>query len=111
MSRKVFNWYPDYESEKTVKPNVTVLNYGDDYEQRQSQGLNRIKQEWSLTFTRSHDVVNDVDDFLTARAGVESFIWTNPRGKAIIVVCDSHTVKRYPGYQVLTATFRQVFES
>ncbi|MER3619854.1 phage tail protein, partial [Klebsiella pneumoniae] len=21
MSRKVFNWYPDYESEKTVKPN------------------------------------------------------------------------------------------
>ncbi|MHC1181754.1 phage tail protein, partial [Klebsiella pneumoniae] len=53
----------------------------------------------------------DVDDFLTARAGVESFIWTNPRGKAIIVVCDSHTVKRYPGYQVLTATFRQVFES
>ncbi|HGV5221451.1 TPA: phage tail protein, partial [Klebsiella pneumoniae] len=26
MSRKVFNWYPDYESEKTVKPNVTVLN-------------------------------------------------------------------------------------
>ena len=76
-----------------------------------SQGLNRIKEEWSLTFTRSHDVVNDVDDFLTARAGVESFIWTNPRGKAIIVVCDSHTVKRYPGYQVLTATFRQVFES
>ena len=70
MSRKVFNWYPDYESEKTVKPNVTVLNYGDDYQHRQSQGLNRIKEEWSLTFTRSHDVVNDVDDFLTARAGV-----------------------------------------
>ncbi|EKE4977945.1 phage tail protein, partial [Shigella sonnei] len=26
-------------------------------------------------------------------------------------VCDSHTVKRYQGYCVLTATFRQVFEA
>ncbi|EKF6680679.1 phage tail protein, partial [Shigella sonnei] len=25
--------------------------------------------------------------------------------------CDSHTVKRYQGYCVLTATFRQVFEA
>ncbi|MDD0465053.1 hypothetical protein PS005_24895, partial [Shigella sonnei] len=30
----------------------------------------------------------------------------NPRGKRIVVVCDSHTVKRYQGYCVLTATFR-----
>ncbi|HAU6500318.1 TPA: phage tail protein, partial [Citrobacter freundii] len=56
MERLTFNWYPDYESEKTVKPNVTVLNFGDDYEQRQAKGLNRIKEEWSLTFTRSYDV-------------------------------------------------------
>ncbi len=65
MERLTFNWYPDYESEKTVKPNVTVLNFGDDYEQRQAKGLNRIKEEWSLTFTRSYDVINAVDDFLT----------------------------------------------
>ncbi|HHU2317873.1 TPA: phage tail protein, partial [Escherichia coli] len=25
MERQTFNWYPDYESEKSVKPNVTVL--------------------------------------------------------------------------------------
>lgn len=37
--------------------------------------------------------------------------WVNPRGKRIVVVCDSHTVKRYQGYCVLTATFRQVFEA
>ena len=110
MERLTFNWYPDYESEKTVKPNVAVLNFGDDYEQRQAKGLNRIKEEWSLTFTRSYDVINAVDDFLTARAAVESFYWTNPRGKKIVVVCDSHTVKRYQGYQVLTATFRQIYE-
>lgn len=84
MERLTFNWYPDYESEKTVKPNVAVLNFGDDYEQRQAKGLNRIKEEWSLTFTRSYDVINAVDDFLTARAAVESFYWTNPRGKRLL---------------------------
>lgn len=94
MERQTFNWYPDYESEKSVKPNVTVLNFGDDYEQRQAQGLNRIKEEWSLTFTRSYNEINAVDDFLTERSGVESFYWVNPRGKQIVVVCDSHTVKR-----------------
>ncbi|KAB7959378.1 phage tail protein, partial [Klebsiella pneumoniae] len=31
--------------------------------------------------------------------------------KSIIVGCDIHSVKRYPGYEVLTATFRNVFES
>ncbi|WP_096842505.1 phage tail protein [Escherichia coli] len=111
MERQTFNWYPDYESEKSVKPNVTVLNFGDDYEQRQAQGLNRIKEEWSLTFTRSYNDINAIDDFLTERAGVESFYWVNPRGKRIVVVCDSHTVKRYQGYAVLTAPFRQVFEA
>ena len=50
---------------KSVKPNVTVLNFGDDYEQRQAQGLNRIKEEWSLTFTRSYNEINAIDDFLT----------------------------------------------
>ncbi|HAU6500381.1 TPA: phage tail protein, partial [Citrobacter freundii] len=40
----------------------------------------------------------------------ESFYWTNPRGKKMVVVCDSHTVKRYRGYLVLTATFRQIYE-
>lgn len=111
MTRETFTWYPDFESQKTVKPNVAVLNFGDDYEQRQRQGLNRIKEEWSLTFTRSYELINAVDDFLTARGGVESFYWVNPRGKQIIVVCDEHTVKRYQGYLVLTATFRQVFEA
>lgn len=111
MARQTFSWYPDFESEKAVKPDVTVLKFGDDYEQRQSAGLNRIKEEWSLTFRRTHDQVNAIDDFLTARAAVESFYWVTPRNKTIVCVCDSHSVKRYPGYLELTCTFRQVFES
>ncbi|EFM8663876.1 phage minor tail protein L [Escherichia coli] len=71
MERQTFNWYPDYESEKSVKPNVTVLNFGDDYEQRQAQGLNRIKEEWcriirKMTLARFLDAVNFKDGNPTA---------------------------------------------
>lgn len=111
MERQTFNWYPDFESEKTVKPKVGILQFGDDYEQRQGVGLNRIKEEWSVTFTRPHEVINQIDDFLTDKHGVESFWWTNPRGKQIIVVCDSHSVKRYRGHHILTAIFRQIYEA
>lgn len=111
MDRQTFNWFPDFESEKTIKPDVTVLKFGDDYEQRQSSGLNRVKEEWALTFKRPYSIGNAIDDFLTARGAVESFNWTTPRNKKIICVCDSHTVKRYPGYLEISCTFRQVFES
>lgn len=111
MNRQTFNWFPDFESEKTIKPDVTVLKFGDDYEQRQSSGLNRVKEEWALTFRQPHVVGNAIDDFLTARGAVESFYWTTPRNKKIICVCDSHTVKRYPGYIEISTTFRQVFET
>ncbi|EMA2752297.1 phage tail protein [Escherichia coli] len=111
MERQSFEWHPDYESEKTIKPNVTVLRFGDDYEQRQAKGLNRIKEEWSLSFTGEYKYIHTIDDFLTERGAIESFNWTTPRGKKIVVVCDSHSVKRYKGYCVLTASFRQVFEA
>jgi phage-related protein len=55
---------------------VTILKFGDDYEQRQSAGLNRIKEEWALTFKRPYSIGNAIDDFLTARGAVESFYWT-----------------------------------
>ncbi|HHT4259122.1 TPA: phage tail protein [Klebsiella variicola] len=110
MTKEEFKWYPNWESEVTPKYNVTVLKFGDDYEQRQSLGLNRVKEEWSLTFQQPHDIGNQIDDFLRARAGQESFYWVNPKGNKIVVVSDEHTVKRYAGYLEITTTFRQVFE-
>jgi len=111
MARPTFKWNPDTGSSKTAKPNVSILKYGDDYEQRQSAGMNRVKEEWSLTFQRSRSTIGEMDDFLTLRAGVESFYWLTPRNKTIIAVCDTHEVKFDRGVSTLTCTFRQVFES
>ena len=93
MARETFGWNPDSQSKKTIKPNVTVLKFGDDYEQRQTIGLNRVKEEWSLTFQRQRSEVEKMDVFLTKRAGVESFYWKTPRNQTIIVVCDTHDVE------------------
>jgi phage-related protein len=111
MARETFGWNPDSQSKKTIKPNVTVLKFGDDYEQRQTIGLNRVKEEWSLTFQRQRSEVEKMDVFLTKRAGVESFYWKTPRNQTIIVVCDTHDVEYDRGAAKLTCTFRQVFES
>ena len=54
--------------------------------------------------------MQEIDDFLYARGGVESFNWTSPNGQKVVVVSDSHKVKSSRGYATLTTTFRQVFE-
>lgn len=95
MSRQTFTWHPSWGSEVSPKYNVTVLRFGDDYEQRQVVGLNRVKEEWTLKFEQTHIEGNKIDDFLRARGGHESFNWTNPRGVKIVAVCETHTVTRY----------------
>ena len=110
MARQTFSWYPSWESEKTVKPEVTVTKFGDGYEARQAAGLNFRKQVWDLVFEGNDALVNAIDAFLYARGGVESFTWTNPNNQTLVFVCDEWRIKRVKGYRQLSATFRQVFE-
>ncbi|MEG5552201.1 phage tail protein [Enterobacter wuhouensis] len=110
-SRQTFTWLPTFESEKTLKSAVTVVQFGDGYEHRQANGLNWRKESWSLTFKTTHQVGNAIDDFLTEHGALTSFNWVNPRGKSLVVVNDGeHKVKRNPGYLEITCIFRQVFE-
>lgn len=50
--------------------------------------------------------------FLDARAGVESFNWTPPRGTAGKYICEEWqvTMRNY-NFNTIQATFRQVFEA
>ncbi len=111
MARQTFSWLPTFESEKNVKPEVTVTKFGDGYEARQAAGINFRKQVWSLTFEDVRTKIDLIDAFLNARGAVESFYWKTPKGETLVFVCDEWRVKRYTGYDQLTATFRQVFES
>lgn len=106
-----FTWGPDWSAQKKRAPRVTVVQYGDGYEQRSADGINTSPQEWSLTFKRDPDSVDDIDDFLHARNALQAFQWTTPKGDTIVVKCEEWTTAYdSPGWYVLTATFKQVFE-
>ncbi|CAQ86510.1 MULTISPECIES: phage tail protein [Photorhabdus] len=110
MSRKAFTWHPKFDSQKEMTPSVTMLSFGEGYEQRVTTGLNWRRQSWSLEFEGSWNEVRQIEDFLYDRGGIESFNWTSPEKDNFVVVCDKYQVKRGRGVSTLTATFRQVFE-
>lgn len=107
-----FTWDPQTATKK-VEPKVSRAAFGDGYEQRVAQGINSVSAEWSLTFIAEISEVDAIDSFLTARAGIEAFLWTDPRGNTISVVCESWAAVPAQGLRSsgLSATFKQVFGS
>ena len=111
MSKPTFTWNPDLGASRTVTPRVTVVKFGDGYEQRMANGINPVVQVWQLTFTRDQQEAMEIDSFLAERKSVESFLWTTPHGFSGTFVCRQWTVSRQSfGVFAVTATFEQVFE-
>lgn len=95
-----------------VKFRILKASFGDGYEQRAGDGLNTRAQSWSLTFNGTEAEVQPIQDFLDARAGVESFYWTPPGPGASqkLFACDGYSVVPHVGAQVvLSCVFNEVF--
>ena len=107
-----FSFSPSYEATEASKPRVHKFASGDGYEQRVRFGLRTDPKEWSLTFMNRTDTERDaILAFLEARAGVESFDWTSPRGIAGKYVCEEWDANLLNyNNNTVTAKFRQVFE-
>lgn len=107
-----FIWTPSFEATESSKPRVKKFQAGDGYEQRIRFGLNTDGKQWSLTFSERTNTERDsILAFLEARAAVESFDWTPPRGTAGKYVCEEWQVSmRHYNFNTIQATFRQVFE-
>lgn len=108
-----FTWTPEFGAAKAKKPTVKTIQFGDGYEQRQAYGLNTSPQAWSLNFAnREETEADEIDDFLEARGGTESFDWTPPGDDdAIKVVCQewNRSIEKHNRFSI-SAIFRQVFE-
>lgn len=107
-----FTYTPDFGAQKSNSPKVRVVSFGDGYEQRLAYGINLNPEVWTLTFgNRTDSQINEIDAFLTARGGVESFDWTPYNGTAGKYVCREWS-KSIDGYDrnMIQATFIQVFE-
>lgn len=107
-----FTFTPSFEATEASKPRTRKFQAGDGYEQRIRFGLHTDPKEWNLQFSNRTDTERDqIAAFLEARAGVESFDWTPPRGTAGKYVCEDWqiTLSNCNNNQI-RATFREVFE-
>ena len=106
---------PRYGAQKTSRPNVRTVQFGDGYQQRLLYGIpsHMNPKEWSLTWEVSETDADTIETFLNARAeDSASFDWT-PLDETTSYkwICPewSKTIP-YNNRATISATFRQVFE-
>lgn len=105
-----FTWAPAPGARQTKAPRVATAQFGDGYQQRAQRGINNTTRVWELEFPRETLVIDAIEDFLSARAAVESFAWTPPKGPAGRWLCKTWSQEALVGTdQTLTATFEEVF--
>jgi phage-related protein len=108
--------FPDYKprvgASKSSAPAVRTTKFGDGYEQRVRFGLAQDPKEWTLEWNVTEEVSDEIETFLEARAGAESFDWTPPDTSTSYKWVCSQWQKAIdePFRAVIRATFRQVFE-
>lgn len=108
-----FTFTPSFTAELQEKPVVNRIQFGSGYEQRVTFGINTQPKTWNLRFSNRTDTERDnILTFLRARAGVESFDWTDPNGYVGKWVCEEWSVSQSSyNFNEVMATFRQVFEA
>lgn len=102
---------PDQGASPEIRTRTKKMSFGDGYEQRSGDGLNSVKEIWSLNWSgRTKAEIEAICNFLAAELGVTYFLWTSPRGTQIKVKCESWKPSYNHDFDCsLTATFEQVF--
>lgn len=109
---------PDRQLKKATKRKTLVATFGDGYEQRLADGINSVRNNFSLTFNnRTIDEIDEIANFLETRLGLNAFNYTfkdtNAAGeeRTVKVLCESYDVTYINcEYAALTTSFREVFD-
>jgi phage-related protein len=106
-----FTWTPDRGLTRNVEARVNSITFGDGYEQRVGDGINTLNESVPLSFTlRTKTEINAIEDFFAARAGIENFDWTNPRGQTLKYTCKAWSpVYNHDGDCSLTCVLKRDF--
>jgi len=98
---------PDQDFTGTAEPKVTVVTYGDGYEQRQKRCIDNDMRSYSVTFTSDPEYLNSIGEFLTARGAVEAFTWkTQDKWTPRTFKCATWSRKVNGLLETITVTFR-----
>lgn len=109
---------PDRSMTKTSKPKLLLATFGDGYEQRIADGINSIKETFSLNYAnRTKEEIDDLVTFLDSTKGVTSFNFvipnTNNNDSPVTVktVCDDYNTNyQYDNFYSLSVSLRRVYE-
>jgi phage-related protein len=112
------NRVPDRTMSNAIQPRVLKVQFGDGYEQRIQDGINNLKQEFSVTFNnRPKAEIDDIVAFLNNKAGTTAFNFTYPDSNAgggettIKVVCEDWSQRySYDDFYSASMKFRRVYE-
>lgn len=101
-------------SNKTMKINMLIAQYGDGYSQRIPNGINYAKEQWSINWEHisNADVTTIETAIATVRYGADYFLWT-PFNESVQkkFVYEGHEVTYLSGdLSSISMTLTQVFD-
>ena len=112
---------PDKSMTKTSAPKVLSVSFGDGYEQRIADGINSLRETYSLSFkTRPKADIEDIVVFLDTKKNVSKFLFTMPDTnnttrtgeKDLKVVSTGYSLTYdYDNFYSLTLSLKRVFEA
>lgn len=104
---------PDWGfTEEDPEASVTQVQFGDGYMLRQPEGINYLRDAWSLTWSSLDETTAEATyQWLRQRKNLKAFLWVHPiSGEQIQVLCTavSLTYNDYNDYALRT-TFKRDF--
>ncbi len=110
---------PDKGMSRSNEPVIFKAEFGDGYQQRIANGINNLKQEFSVSFaTREKAEIDDIVGFFESTNGVTAFDFTfadtNASGneETVKVYVSQFTQNwDYDDFYTLSATFVRVYEA
>ncbi|ECD9466812.1 phage tail protein [Salmonella enterica subsp. diarizonae] len=106
---RTFRWKIEPGMKVDSEPRVSVVKFGDGYEQRRATGINNNLKRYNVTVKVNRRDAMYVENFLSEHSSVGAFLWTPPYGyRQIKVVCRKWSVEAELLKTTFTATFEQV---
>ncbi|HBM63264.1 MAG TPA: phage tail protein [Pseudomonas sp.] len=110
MAIETFTWTSDDEAGGDSTLRTRKSQFGDNYAQVSTDGLNAESDSWSLSFGGLSDEIAPILAFIRRHRGAKSFLWTNPEGVLGLYRCESFRQQRKPGAVILlNATFERAY--
>ena len=109
--------YPEkihFSSDVGIKDDVSIVEFGDGYQQRMENGINAQREEWNIIYPAlSKTEFESALSTLGAVGAVGAMTWTSPLDgieKKYVVIKDSRKMQKVSSKWRLTLSIRQVFE-